>query len=112
MAGILPTSGIRPPMNIGALGGAGRGEAATGKSGFAKMLKTYVGNVDANQQASETAMNGLIQVGQGSGELLATNQDASVPTARVDHPRLARLIADELRDTIEVEVAKGLPMAV
>ncbi|MCD6304049.1 MAG: flagellar hook-basal body complex protein FliE [Planctomycetes bacterium] len=60
MAAINPTGGIGPPMmpaNTAATRGAGGGQT---KADFAKMLKTYVGEVDAKQQASYAAVRDLV----------------------------------------------------
>jgi flagellar hook-basal body complex protein FliE len=59
MAGVNPVSGAAPswPTQTTAQGGAAK--ADTG-GGFGNLLKTYVENVDADQQASAQAIQDLI----------------------------------------------------
>jgi flagellar hook-basal body complex protein FliE len=47
-------------MTGGAVSGAGRAGQAEAKADFAKMLKTYVNEVDGKQQASYSAVKDLV----------------------------------------------------
>jgi flagellar hook-basal body complex protein FliE len=64
MAGINPIGGVGPTWPTSGAGGVGGvGQPAQGgaaKADFAKMLKTYVGEVDGKQQASYDAVKDLI----------------------------------------------------
>lgn len=64
MAGINPISGVGPTWPAGGAGGVGGvgGPAQAGetKADFAKMLKTYVGEVDGKQHTSYDAVKDLI----------------------------------------------------
>jgi len=60
MAGINPTSGVRPPMMPAGLTAPAQQRPAEAKTSFSQMLKTYVGEVDGKQQASYEAMKDLI----------------------------------------------------
>ena len=67
MAGINPISGVSPIWPTGGAGGVGGvggvsqpAGAGQTKADFAKMLKTYVGEVDNKQQASYEAVKDLI----------------------------------------------------
>ena len=60
MAGINPASGVRPLMPAGGLGGAPRADQGEKTGDFAKVLKTYVGEVDGKQHASYEAVKNLI----------------------------------------------------
>jgi len=60
MAGIIPTSGVRPPMMPAQVSPAAQQKPAEAKASFAQMLKSYVGEVDGKQQASYEAMKDLI----------------------------------------------------
>ena len=60
MAGINPTSGIRPPMMPNLTGAQPPRVGAQTKGDFAKMLKTYVEQVEHKQQASYEAVKDFI----------------------------------------------------
>ena len=60
MAGIQPTSGIRPAMMPAGLTGPQAKKPAAGKGNFGEMLKAYVGEVDNRQQTSHEAIKDLI----------------------------------------------------
>ena len=70
MAGINPISGVGPTWpaggaggvgGVGGLGGVGQSaQPGETKADFAKMLKTYVGEVDGKQQTSYDAVKDLI----------------------------------------------------
>ena len=60
MAGISPTSGVRPPVMPAQMPGAAQPKPTEAKGTFAQMLKTYVGEVDGKQQTSYEAMKDLI----------------------------------------------------
>ena len=67
MAGINPISGVGPAWPMGGAGGVGgvggvgeSAKAGESKADFAKMLKTYVGDVDGKQHNSYDAVKDLI----------------------------------------------------
>jgi flagellar hook-basal body complex protein FliE len=60
MAGISPTSGIGPGMALNGVFSPSRQQAPAGKADFGKMLKAYIGEVDAKQHNSDAAIRDLI----------------------------------------------------
>ena len=64
MAGINPIGGVGPTWPVSGAGGVGGvsqpSQPGQTKADFAKMLKTYVGEVDGKQQSSYDAVKDLI----------------------------------------------------
>jgi len=60
MAGISSTSPIGRPMTLSGITAPSRAQTSPGKTDFGKMLRTYVGEVDAKQHASDAAIRDLI----------------------------------------------------
>jgi len=60
MAGISPTGPIGRPMTLNGVTAPSGPKTSPGKGDFGKMLRTYLGEVDAKQHGSDTAIRDLI----------------------------------------------------
>jgi flagellar hook-basal body complex protein FliE len=60
MAGISPIGPTGAGMPLGGVSGPSRQQPPAGKADFGKVLKTYLGEVDAKQHASDAAIRDLI----------------------------------------------------